>query len=163
MRNPVAPADSREEGSAGEPRSGLPDWRPQRPASSIFPVFKRRSEPGACRFTSKHSPVSAFCPPSRRFPLPPQKAKPITSASGLYRKSEAVSFTARLHRRGGPEDHSVPADSCPASRSNLISDNYFTMSFQQLTQTLARAHAIFVMGAGMFIRHARGCSASRAV
>ena len=43
------------------------------------------------------------------------------------------SFTGRFHRRGGPEHHSVPARSCPAGRSNLIGDNYFTLKIQQLT------------------------------
>ena len=61
------------------------------------------------------------------FPATSTKSKPITSASRLYRKGEAVSFTARLHRRGGPEHHSVPAHSCPAGRSNLISDNNLTL------------------------------------
>jgi hypothetical protein len=32
-------------------------------------------------------------------------------------------------------------------------NNYFNVSFQQLTQTLAKAHAIFIMGALMSIRH----------
>jgi hypothetical protein len=32
-------------------------------------------------------------------------------------------------------------------------DNYFTISFQQLTQTPARAHAIFIMGVGMSVRY----------
>ncbi len=32
-------------------------------------------------------------------------------------------------------------------------DNYFTLSSQQLTQTPARGHAIFIMGIGMSIRH----------
>jgi len=56
-----------------------------------------------------------------------------------------------------------PADSCSAGRNNLISDNYFTLHSQQLTHSPAQPHAIFIMGVGMSIRHARGCSASRAV
>ena len=38
-------------------------------------------------------------------------------------------------------------------QSPNASDNYFTMSFQQLTQTPARTHVIFIMGVGMSIRH----------
>jgi hypothetical protein len=61
------------------------------------------------------------------FPATSTKSKTHNVCEKLYRKGEAVSFTARLHRRGGPEHHSVPAHSCPAGRSNLISDNYFTL------------------------------------
>jgi hypothetical protein len=42
-------------------------------------------------------------------------------------------------------------------------DNYFTLHSQQLTHSSAQADAIFIMGVGMSIRDARGCSASRAV
>ena len=39
-------------------------------------------------------------------------------------------------------------------------DNYFILHSQQLTHSPAQPHAIFIMGVGMSIRHARGCSAS---
>jgi hypothetical protein len=55
----------------------------------------------------------------------------------------------------------VSAD--PLGRSNLINDNYFTLHSQQLNQLLAQPHAKLFLGVGMSIRHARGCSASRAV
>jgi hypothetical protein len=46
---------------------------------------------------------------------------------------------------------------------NFTGDNYLSFSFQQLTFSVVWAHVIFIMGVGMSIRHARGCSAARVV
>jgi hypothetical protein len=90
-------------------------------------------------------PSSAVGPRSREHFI---HEKPI--AGSAVHGQRPMSATCR-----SPSDSASRRPILLNTSSPKVSDSYFTMSFQQLTQMPEQPHAIFIMGAGMSIRHVR--------